>query len=318
MPSLSQGHRSQIFFSEYHHDLDYVFSLIVDAYPGQSYWLGIDDRDNDGEWITSTNRNYSTSSKFFVNENAGDNNCGYVGDDPSGLASSSDCTFKRYYVCETKTLEHAPDYPCPKNFIPYKATCLMPSPQRKSYDSAKQYCATKGSIIAPIKEKGRFEFFKAWTPRAVRNDVWVGLRKKGVIHSYDETLIPPLQKVINDELTYSDGISFDLLVNYQMEAKILRGECFALKSSENMELRDFKCNKEIGFVCEWIKPTCPETEQDYQFSHLGPSSSGRECFGIGKEATFHEGTCNSHNDLLRRRWTPKGHHEIDLYRRAYG
>ena len=30
-----------------------------------------------------------------------------------------------------------------------------------------------------------------------------------------------------------------------------RGECFALKSGDNYEIRDLKCNREIGFICEW-------------------------------------------------------------------
>ena len=32
---------------------------------------------------------------------------------------------------------------------------------------------------------------------------------------------------------------------------VSRGECFALKSGDNYELRDYKCSREIGFICTW-------------------------------------------------------------------
>ena len=289
-----------------------------DLHPGKSYWVGIDDRDEDDEWITSLNMIYTKSDQFFANGDVGTKQCGFVDSGSSGFVSSSDCSFKKHYVCETEKLDKAPAYPCPNNFIPYKDRCLMPSPQRKTYDSAKVFCATKGGIILPIKDKGILEFIRAWGPRTVRNDLWVGLRKKNYTRIYDKTSTPALQESITDELAYSDGQSFDIDKNYKMEAKILRGECFALKSSSDMELRDYKCNREIGFVCEWIRPMCPKDESDYEYSYLGQLSSGRDCIGIGKAASFLDGTCNSDKDLLRSRWTPNSRYEIDVYRRDYG
>ena len=109
-----------------------------------------------------------------------------------------------------------------------------------------------------------------------------------------------------------------ITTNFNLGAKILRGECFSLKASSNMEIRDTKCNREAGFVCEWAKPRCPDDGTEGSFSHLGQLSSGRDCFGLGEPAIFADGTCNSQNDLLRTRWTPKRPYDVDFYRRNYG
>ena len=173
--------------------------------------------------------------------------------------------------------------------------------------------------MLPIRDEGTLEFVQAWGPRSVRNDVWVGLRKKKYTRIYDPSLEKPLQETITEDLAYSDGEVFDVDNDYKIGATLLRGECFGLKSSENMELRDYKCSREIGFICEWQEVPCAN-ETGYQYSRLGPISSGRNCFGrslASGVSSFADGTCNSVNDLLRERWTPKSVSEIDIYRRAY-
>ena len=315
LPPSTWPHRSQLFFSEDHNDLDYISSLVDDDHSGESFWVGIDNR-HGGWWKTSLNQKYTKVSAFFE-PNLAPKPCGYVRSGSGGFVSSHDCNLKHHYVCETKQLLEAPDYPCPKEYIPYKDKCLMPSPQRKTFDSARVFCATRGGIILPIKDKGTFEFIKAWGPQTVRNDVWMGLRQKNVNRTYDKTTAPYLLEKTTDELTYSDGETFDIDNDYKLEAKILRGECFALKSSAEMELRDEKCSREIGFICQWVDVKCPN-ENKYEYSHLGQISSGRDCHGVGELATFEDGTCNSEKDLLRKRWTPKDPFEVDLFRRKYG
>ena len=292
--------------------------MVEDAYPGESYWVGIDDRDGDEVWTTSLNQNYSKSDPIFGNNYDASKPCGLLHSGSNGLITLSNCKSKNRYVCETEKLDKPPTYPCPNEYIPYKDKCMMPNPKRNSYDAAENFCATKGGVILPIKDKGTLELIRSWGLRAVRNDVWVGLRKQRYTRTYDENLLPPLQEILTDELTYADGEPFDISSSFKLEAKILRGECFALKSSEEMELRDYKCGREIGFFCEWIRPVCPESENIYNFSHLGQLSSGRDCFGVGEASSFEQGTCNSQNDLLRSRWTPNNRYKIDLYRRAYG
>ena len=318
LPPSTWPHPSQLFFSGSKNDLEYVLSLVQDVYPEESYWTGIDDRNGDEEWITSLSHNYSQASNIFNNVNSREGSCGFVEPGYNGAISMGDCTYKKHYVCETDQLNKAPSYPCPTNYIPYKNMCLMPNPQRETYENAQVFCANRGGIVLPIRDRAQLEFIKAWGPRSIRNDIWVGLRKKRHMTTYDENLTPPLQEEISDELTYSNGELFDVLTDYKMEATILRGECFALRLSENMELRDMKCNRAIGFVCEWIRPICPEADSQQPYLHFGKLSYGRDCFGVGNPGSFEDATCNSPNDLLRVRWNPRTRHEIDLYRRVYG
>ena len=294
-----------------------------DDHSGEPFWVGIDDRDGNNKWGTSLKQKYSKTSSFFTGSNAGSKPCGYVKPDFGGFISTHDCNMKHYFVCETQPLSQPPDYPCPSNYVPYKDMCLMPNPQRKTYDSAQVFCATRGGIILPVKDKGTFEFIKAWAPQSVRNDVWMGIRKKNVTRTYhkDGTVINGATKYLveqtTDELMYSDGDGFDINSDYKLEAPILRGECFALKSSDDMELRDYKCNREIGFICQWTNIQCPKENNGVRYSKLGQLSSGRQCFGVGEAATFEDSTCNSDEDLLRERWSPNDPGQIDVYRRSF-
>ena len=120
------SHRSQLFFSDNLFELDYVSSLLE----GDSYWLGIDDRDKNGTWITSLNVEYSDPSAFFVTGDARSLPCAEVRVNGGGFASSAECSTKHRVVCETKPLSDPPDYPCPKDYIPYKDKCFMPNPQK--------------------------------------------------------------------------------------------------------------------------------------------------------------------------------------------
>ena len=205
-----------MFFSTSRLDLEYVSSLVGDLSHGESYWIGIDDRDKNGTWTTSLGVKHSKLSPFFVGGDAGTNPCGYVKSNSGGFASSTDCNIKHLYVCETQQLGEAPDYPCPDRYIPYKDKCLMPNPQRKTFESAQIFCASRGGIILPIRDEGTLEFVQAWGPRSVRNDVWVGLRKKKYTRLYDPSLEKPLQETITEGLTYSDGEGFDVDNDYKI------------------------------------------------------------------------------------------------------
>ena len=322
LPESSWPHRSQLFFSDSPFELDYVSSLINEKYAGEAYWIGIDDRDKNGTWTTSLNKMYPKDSSFFLGGDAGSDACAKVESESSGFAKSADCSEQHYYICETQQLGQVPDYPCPKDYVPYKDECLMPNPRAETYDNAVLSCATKGGIVLPIRDKGIFAFARSFGKIKVRNDVWVGMRKKKVLRSYDPTKSRPLIEEITDDLTYSDGENFDIENGYKtfFETKsILRGECFGLKSSEEHQLRDYKCKKEAGFICQWQKIQCPN-EAGYNYFMLGHVSEGRSCYGstTGKSVEpFMNGTCNSDNDLLRKRWTPKNANAIDLYRRTH-
>jgi hypothetical protein len=164
------------------------------------------------------------------------------------------------------------DYPCPNEFIPYRNTCLYPDVRQLPYDEARKTCATKGALILPIKDKEIHLFVASWGPSSgkllicninyiaalmqcvsVRGDVWVGLKKQKHEQFYDSdpTLLQPLQELVTNELTYSDGISFNSDVDYMYGTRKLNFDCFYLKQSADFEIRGGSCIKEKGFICEW-------------------------------------------------------------------
>ena len=86
----------------------------------------------------------------------------------------------------------------------------------------------------------------------VRNSVWLGLEKKLTNLTYVDDDIEPLLEIVTEDLSYTDGTKFDLLnTEAYLGAFALRGPCFALASNENLDLRDYKCTREAGFICVW-------------------------------------------------------------------
>ena len=145
-------------------------------------------------------------------------------------------------------------------------------------------CARDGGIVLPIKDPGLLDFVQSWGPRSgkmvfyillsywlhihftddictvfiificliVRNSIWIGLRKKHVNLTYVDDDEDPLLEVSSDDLSYTDGTKFDLEnIESKLGAGLLRGPCFALAANEELSLRDYKCTRESGFICQW-------------------------------------------------------------------
>ena len=86
----------------------------------------------------------------------------------------------------------------------------------------------------------------------VRNSIWIGLRKKHVNLTYVDDDEDPLLEISTDDLSYTDGTKFDLEnTESKLGAGLLRGPCFALAANEQLSLRDYKCTRESGFICQW-------------------------------------------------------------------
>ena len=86
----------------------------------------------------------------------------------------------------------------------------------------------------------------------VRNSIWIGLRKKQVNLTYVDDEEDPLLEISSDDLSYTDGSKFDLEnTESKLGAGLLRGPCFALAANEELSLRDYKCTRESGFICQW-------------------------------------------------------------------
>ena len=86
----------------------------------------------------------------------------------------------------------------------------------------------------------------------MRNSIWVGMEKKNVNRSVVEEAQQPLLETLSDSLSYTDGSLFDVENrDSYLGANILRGPCFALASNEGLAIRDYKCSRELGFICLW-------------------------------------------------------------------
>ena len=167
------------------------------------------------------------------------------------------------------------------------------------------------------------------------------------------TYVRELQEVLTDDLTYTDGHSFEIgNPDSNLGAVKLLGPCFALASNEGWELRDYKCSSEVGAICMWkgkrfSVDSCTtqfETIKTYQkienrsiqflqigpycpsgYKHLGQHSDGRVSVGdTGSDnrtgtviSSFHGATCYSESDLLRERWTPNSPEYIETYQTIY-
>jgi len=151
----------------------------------------------------------------------------------------------------------------------------------------------------------------------VRGDIWVGLRnqKHEQYFDPDPTLVQPLQEAYLAELTYSDGTPFTINVDYMMGERKFLTDCYYFKQSAEFELRGGGCVKEKGFICLWQAPDCPTG-----YSYIGQLSDGRTCHGTPTSSTgdFDAATCDSPDDLQRKRWTPNTPYEVDRFRREYG
>ena len=88
---------------------------------------------------------------------------------------------------------------------------------------------------------------------SVRNSIWIGLEKTETNFTLIENENGNLfQEKTVDELTYTDGATFDVSNrNSYLGANILRGPCFGLSTTEGLQLRDYKCSRELGYICLW-------------------------------------------------------------------
>ncbi len=212
----------------------------------------------------------ATSTLFVADESvAGE--CGIADIKNEGYLSTCECNKKLPYVCASVPLDKKPDYSCPKGFYPYRGKCLYPHGESITYDEAVVTCATKGSIVMPIKDKNLHDFVIEWAGKSgnlkdpstfhptskkcflVKNDVWIGLRKLRLTQIIDNNpaLLTPMQESTTSDLTYSDGVPFTIDVDYMLGAKTLEKDCYYLKQSSNFELRDGGCSKTRGFICQW-------------------------------------------------------------------
>ena len=153
-----------------------------------------------------------STQKIFKFDKPASVYCGSKVVDGMGYATTSTCSLAKIFVCQTKpkqgvgNTEAKVTYPCPKTYTPYKNRCLMPNMRPSTYESAQTQCANFGGIVLPIIDAGMYDFVKAWGPKAVRSDIWVGMRRNSFERTTDMGAnVHKLIQTVTEQVTLSSG-----------------------------------------------------------------------------------------------------------------
>lgn len=114
-------------------------------------------------------------------------------------------------------------------------------------------CASKGSIIVPIKSKDMLKFLGSWAGRTIGGDAWIGLqnmKEEGYL-AIDKNGNPIVTSKLLEGYFYSDGEPFNDTGLAQLGLLRIKGSCFGLKAAVGFEVREMKCNARAGTFCEW-------------------------------------------------------------------
>lgn len=317
LPGKDDPYDSQVMFSENPRHWAHVGKLLRERFSGTlTYWAGFTDRAKDGFATTSFGENITLAETEFLGESDGFDACGIAGN-AKGFLATSPCDEEYHHVCSRKPNYAAPNFRCPLEFYPWQGKCIHPDFQTMNYDDAVIECAKRGSILAPIKDIEMHSFLREWASTLIGSDVWFGMRLKRWSQYYDDSPgnNKPLQEVIEDELTHSDGEPFDPKIDYNIGLKKWKGdkECYFLKATEDYEVQGTVKTKEKSFFCLWQEYECPD-----EYKYIGQVSDGRTCHGFpDSEAAFDQVTCKQNDDFLRKRWMPGNQYQIDRIRREF-
>ena len=169
---------------------------------------------------------------------------------------------------------------CPPNFRLYKEMCILMRNENFIYEEAQQYCASKGSIVLPIKDRSTYQFIRRWAIKEKFGNFYVGM-------NYSKYLPIP---IYSDRTIFKDGVSF----NFDEDSnKIGSEECVFLKKGVSYKARSTPCNVQMNFFCLWkgthnfylnynnflfTEPTCPPG-----FILYPNEEDGRTCYGLASQ-----------------------------------
>ena len=317
LPESDSNYNSKLMWIEKLNHFDFVSQLVKKETEHLTFWVGLSDMEADGFYTSSSGENITGSDfSLFKDSSVTPLPCTFAMYNEAGYLQTSKCDEERVAVCISKPLYAIPDFHCPNGFYPYQSKCLFPSQQVKTFDAAKKLCASKGSIVLPIKDQQTHEFIKAWGLNSVGSDIWIGLRNLKHVQFFDDdpSLFHPLQEDFIEEYTYTDDTPYEDKISYDLDKKKFSDECLYMRQAEKYDTLDSPCNKEKGFICEWLAPECPEG-----YEYAAQLSDGRTCHGVieSGEGDFETSTCDTGNDLLRSKYTPISPLQIDRFRRQF-
>ena len=219
------------------------------------------------------------------------------------------CFEKLPYLCMTPALDQGPqDVPCPAGFLPYKGECYGRSEARDvDYDGAERACAVNGSRVVMVRDRGTFNFIRAFAAGKGVGQFYLGL---------NWTTGDPSNPVI-----MSDGTPYNKTTMYAFDdqsVKFGNKNCTFVKGGVRYMPRDTKCDALLNVICHWNRPTCPSG-----FFLYPQESDGRTCYSAttGQAAGPAESlatNCLATDNFLRRPGLPWNPDIINKVKPVYG
>ena len=151
------------------------------------------------------------------------------------------CDEMKSFICQVQASTKTILRKCPKDFILYKNKCFYSikgkSKSKFSYKKSQEECASRGSIVVPIKDKATFHFLKSWALKGKLESYFIGMNFSATSSKY------------SDNSDFQWNINFDF---EEEEGKFGEKECVFLKSGVRFQPRSISCNASLDYLCQWI------------------------------------------------------------------
>ena len=273
LSSSEWPHSSQLFLPNGTFLIDYF----AEELHGKSYWVGLDHRDEDKGWTTSMGKQLSHDLMYGnITRADKDHDCAYIKSNKDGrpLISSSKCSARKRYVCQTWSLRvpwMKAEGTCPDGHSSYKGACLMAKRMPKNFEQAELDCGKNKGIMLPIRDNSMLQFVQTWAGLTVSAPIWIGMRKFQIHRVYDHNYDPPLITNTQNSLMYSDGQPVNLTHDTIGAALVptKHGDCFRLNFRKGMHLEAYGCSSKMGYICMW-----QGADQRDKMTHQPESSGG--------------------------------------------
>lgn len=158
------------------------------------------------------------------------------------MFQTDSCKTKRSYICQLPANFVEEVRSCPFEFRLYKNKCIYAGfssgSARFNMREAMELCASRGSLVLPIKDEAMYNFVRIWAGNEKFGDLLLGM-------NFSNSLSNPL---------YTDGTSFIRDQSFQFgddSDKFGDMDCVYLKKGVAFKPRNTDCSTPMNFLCQW-------------------------------------------------------------------
>ncbi|XP_078596756.1 C-type mannose receptor 2-like [Branchiostoma floridae x Branchiostoma japonicum] len=226
---------------------NFVLSMIQNVDASRDYWIGLNDMTVEGTWTWSDGTPVSHCA--FANWVPGEPNNAGTGQDcgqlwtEKGFKWDDDfCGYQQYFICQKGSDEEKSCDNQSKGYTPYvnEKIAFKVFAQLKTYEAAKQTCASDGGHLADLKTQALHNFVLSMIQNVdASRDYWIGLNDITVEGTW----------------TWSDGtpISHCAFANWMPGEPNNAGtgqDCGRLWKDKGFKWDDYKCGYQKYFICQ--------------------------------------------------------------------